>query len=405
MQWFLAQGIWLLGTLAVAGLAYWALWKLVPRGIGAIMRRMRALGTEEELGRDARIISRILVWIGTVAIAAGLVLAVLPRVGVDIAAVTSWWLDIGIAIAAWLGSHGIRLLIIVALAFIAQQIAKRLIPRIVTPLVARRLRGTWPLSRVKEIQDRFIPWLVGREETGPPPEEIKQRTDTLSHFLVATAGTVIWVATAFMMLSEIGVSITPLLAAAGIVGIAVGFGAQYFIRDVIAGFFIIMENQYGIGDVARVADITGQVEDITLRRTVLRDLDGIVHVIPNGEIKMASNYTKEWSRVNLDISVAYGEDLDRVIEVIDRVGRELSEEEYWKPLILGRPRVLRVNKFGDSGIEIKILGETKPLYQWDVMGELRKRIKKAFDEEGIEIPWPHIKLYYGQPKEAERKGG
>ncbi len=407
MQWFWDHGIWLLVTLAVAGLAYWALWKCVPRGVGAVVRRMKALGTEEELGRDARITSRILVWIGTIAVTVGLVQAVLPRFGVDISAVISWWRDIGIAIAGWLGSHGIRLLIIIVLAIIAHQIAKRLVPRIMGVLVARKLKGAGSKSKLKEIQGRFIPWLSWEEEEKPidiDEDEIRQRADTLSRFLGTMAVVVIWVVAAVMILSEIGVSIVPLLTTLGIAGLAVGFGAQYFIRDVIAGFFVIMENQYAIGDVVKVADITGIVEDINLRRTVLRDLDGIVHTVPNGEIKTASNYTKDWSRVNLNISVAYGENLDHVIEVIDQIGRELAQEDYWKPLIIGRPRVLRVDKFGDSGIEIKILGETKPIYQWEVMGELRKRIKRVFDEEGIEIPWPHIKLYFGEPLKHEPRG-
>jgi small conductance mechanosensitive channel len=198
--------------------------------------------------------------------------------------------------------------------------------------------------------------------------------------------------TILTILSQVGVSITPILAGLGIVGIAVGFGAQTLVKDIISGFFVFFEDQYGIGDVAQVAGITGLVEDITLRRTILRDLDGIVHSVPNGEIRVASNYTKDWSRVNLNIGVGYGEDLDHVIEVINRVGKELAEDPNWSPLMLT----------GDSGIDIKILGETKPIQQWAVMGELRKRLKRVFDEEGIEIPWPHTKVYFGNPLEQQR---
>jgi len=157
----------------------------------------------------------------------------------------------------------------------------------------------------------------------------------------------------------------------------------------------LLENQFGVGDFVKIAGVMGMVEDVTLRRTVLRDLDGIVHNVPNGEIDIASNYTKEWSRVNIDISVGYGEDLDHVIEVINRVGTELSRDPKWAPMILKAPQVLRVDEFGDSGITIKILGETKPLAQWDVKGELNLRLKKTFDEEGIEIPWPHMKVFFG----------
>ncbi|MFC2032193.1 hypothetical protein ACFLUS_02325 [Chloroflexota bacterium] len=129
---------------------------------------------------------------------------------------------------------------------------------------------------------------------------------------------------------------------------------------------------------------------------MLRDLDGIVHSIPNGEVTTSSNFTKEWSRAKRTVSVAYGEDLDHVIEVINRVGAELAGDETFGPLITGAPRVLRVDNFGDSGIEIIVIAETKPLKQWDVMSEIRKSIKKAFDQEGIEIPWPHVKLYFGE---------
>ncbi|MBF8265821.1 MAG: KefA, partial [Dehalococcoidia bacterium] len=143
------------------------------------------------------------------------------------------------------------------------------------------------------------------------------------------------------------------------------------------------------------ADTTGVVEEISLKRTVLRDMDGAVHFVPNGEIRVASNLTRGWSRVNLNVSVGYNEDLSKVIDVINRVGKELYLDPSWSPNILTAPQVLWVDKLGDSGIEIKIIGDTKPLQQWPVMGELRLRLKKTFDEQGIEIPWPHTKVYFG----------
>jgi small conductance mechanosensitive channel len=169
------------------------------------------------------------------------------------------------------------------------------------------------------------------------------------------------------------------------------------VRDFIAGLFILIENQYSVGDWVMIADIGGLVEEVNLRRTVLRDLDGTMHVVPNGEIRVASNFTQEWARVNMSVSVGYGEDLDHVMEVLNRIGKEMAEDPYWSELILGAPQVLRVDAFEDSGIAIKILGETKPMRQWEVMGELRRRIKRVFDEEGIEIPWPHTKVYFGTP--------
>jgi len=157
--------------------------------------------------------------------------------------------------------------------------------------------------------------------------------------------------------------------------------------------------------VATVADIGGLVEEVNLRKTVLRDLDGALHHVPNGEIRVASNYSKLFARVNFDIPVSYGTDLDHAFSVINRVCQEMAEEEEWSKVIRTTPQVLRVNKFGDSGIDIKILGDVKPLEQWRVTGELRYRLKKAFDAEGIEIPWPHTKVFFGNAPQNPEPGG
>jgi len=269
----------------------------------------------------------------------------------------------------WFLARGIRILIILAIGIIFWFVLKR----ILRPIVRR-----------------FIVRTRGESARG-----VTKRADTLVGILTGIGRVGISVIVLLLILSELDVDIGPVLAGFGIAGIAVGFGAQYLIRDLIAGIFIIMENQYRVGDVARIADIPGLVEDITLRKTVLRDLDGIVHHVPNGEIRVASNYTRHFSRVNLDFSVAYGTDLDHAISVMNRVGQELAEDENWKSIIVTPPKVLRVNNLGDSGIDIKMLGDVKPSEQWGVMGELRLRMKKAFDSEGIEIPWPHTKVYFG----------
>ena len=246
---------------------------------------------------------------------------------------------------------------------------------------------------------KFLPPLVRRTMVRPTRGEtregMKKRADTLLAVFMGIGKIIIVIIILFMVLSEIDVEIGPILAGLGIVGIAVGFGAQYLIRDLIAGVFILMENQYRVGDVAKVADIWGLVEEINLRKTVLRDLDGAVHHVPNGEIRVASNYTRRFARVNINISVDYATDLDHAISVINRVGQELADDGEWGKVIRAAPQALRVDKFGDSGIEIKILGDVKPMEQWSVMGELRLRLKKAFDAEGIEIPWPHTKVYFG----------
>ena len=270
----------------------------------------------------------------------------------------------------WLVEHGSRIGLIVFLAVAALFVLGIAVPRAIRAFVARGAPGQ-------------------------PEEEVQKRAKTLTAVLVATGQIFIILIAVFIILSELGINIAPIMAGVGVVGIAIGFGAQSLVKDIIAGLFIVMENQYRVGDVVNIADKGGIVEEINLRRTVLRDLDGIVHVVPNGEIRVASNLTKEWSRVNLNISVAYGTDLDRAIAVINRVCQEMAAEPQWAPRILKAPQVLRVDNLGDSGIELKVLGDTKPIHQWDVMGEIRKRVAKTFEEEGIEIPWPHTKVFFG----------
>jgi len=273
----------------------------------------------------------------------------------------------------WMLKNGIPILIIAVPALIAYRIIKATLPRLMKRLLVRR--GKDRLAR----------------------EQLSKRSKTLSTVITNTIGIIIAMVAAFMILSNVGINITPLLAGAGVAGVAVGFGAQTMIRDLIAGFFIIIEDQYDVGDVIKVNNqLAGGVEELNIRRTVLRDLDGVLHIVPNGQINIASNLTRMWSRANLDISVAYKEDLDRVMAVIRRVWEDLAEDPDWGPFLIEKtPWLLRVNEFGDSGIVIKVVGQTEPGQHWNVMGELRRRIKRVFDEEGIEIPWPHVKLYMG----------
>lgn len=273
------------------------------------------------------------------------------------------------SITAWLVQHGIKILIILIVGVILWFLIRRLIPLLVNRTVERT--------------------------KGESKKGLEKRTNTLVGVLIGISRVVIVVVVIIMILTEIGIPVGPVLAGFGIAGVAVGFGAQFLVRDIIAGIFILWENQYRVGDVAMVGGVAGLVEDITLRKTVLRDLDGIVHHVPNGEIKVASNYSRHFSRVNLDISVSYSTDLDHAISVINRVGEELATDENWRHRLITPPIALRVNKLGDSGIDIKITCDVKPSEQWAASGELRLRLKKAFDAEGIEIPWPHTKLYFG----------
>ncbi len=231
-----------------------------------------------------------------------------------------------------------------------------------------------------------------REES---PDELASRAETLSGVVSRALSFVVWVIALLMMLSVIGVNIGPVLAAVGVAGLAVGFAAQNIIRDYIHGFFIVMEDWYRVGEVATVAGTGGLVDSIGLRRTVLRDLNGTMHNIPNSKIDMSSNLTRDWARINLDISVGYGENLGRVMGVIDDVCQKMKDDPEWGKDMLTTPKAERVDSLGDSGIAIKILGDVKPMRQWALMGELRRRLKDRFDEEGIEIPWPHTKVYFG----------
>ncbi len=265
------------------------------------------------------------------------------------------------------------------------------------------------LRLLRHAMDPVVRGAVARQMEGEPEVEIEKRADTLTDVVYRTAWAVGMAIAVLTIMPELGINIAPLLAGAGIVGLAIGFGAQNLVKDTINGIFILVENQYGKGDVVNIAGIGGLVEDVNLRRTVLRDLDGAMHFIPHGEIATSSNLTKGWSRVNMNIGVSYGEDLDHVMAVIDRVGQELAEDPDFAPLIITPPRALRVDGFGDSGIDIKILGETQPIRQWDVMRELRLRLKRAFDAEGIEIPYPHRTLVTAGQKAADgvvvRQGG
>ncbi len=222
----------------------------------------------------------------------------------------------------------------------------------------------------------------------PLPSQSARREDTVIVILRGAARVVVWAMAGLMVLSEVGISIGPLIAAAGVAGVALGFGAQYFIKDIISGLFIILENQYRVGDVVTIDGTSGLVEDITLRMTTLRDLDGVVHHIQNGVASKTSNMTKELSSVNLNIGISYDTNLEKVIKVVNDVGDDLANDPEWKDDIVEAPNFLRVDDFADSAVIIKILGETQPARQWDVTGELRKRLKIAFDKHGIEIPFP-----------------
>ena len=205
---------------------------------------------------------------------------------------------------------------------------------------------------------------------------------------------------ALVALSELGVNIAPLLAGAGVIGLAIGFGAQTLVKDIITGIFILLEDQIAVGDVVRVGTHAGLVEKLTLRTIRLRDLAGNVHLVPFSEVSTVENMTKDFSRYVFDVGVAYREDTDKVVELLQRIGAEMQEDEAFRDSIVEPLEVLGVDSFGDSAVVIKARITTRPIHQWKVGREFNRRMKKLFDEEGIEIPFPHRTLYFGALKDG-----
>jgi small conductance mechanosensitive channel len=271
-------------------------------------------------------------------------------------------------ITTWLTTSGIKIVgILIALIILAQM-------------------SRWVVSWL----EKFVP-----EKDPLLASEAKKRAQTLGNVLRHALLIVLFFIAILMILGELGIQLGPLLAAAGIGALAIGFGAQSLVKDVINGFFIILENQYRIGDAIEVAGVSGLVESVSLRKTVLRDLEGSVHTIPNGEIKIVSNLSKEWSRSVLDLGISYSENIDQVIGLLTEIGIELGSEEPYKSAILEPLKILGVERFGESQLVIRMMVKTVPLKQWDVGRELRRRIKKRFDEKGIQIPLSNRVLLWG----------
>lgn len=271
----------------------------------------------------------------------------------------------------WLSTSGVRVLLI-AVALVV--------------LLALLKRGMSKLRRLYE-------------GTLPGPAEI-QRAHTLTYIVKDVARIVIFFVGVTMILSEVGVDLKPLLAAAGLGGLAIGFGAQSLVKDLISGFFILLENSIRMGDVVEVAGVAGIVEEIELRAIKLRDLSGNVHVVPNGVIDKVKNMTKDYSYYLLDIGVAYREDVDEVMALLQEIAEELCRDPRFAHDILEPLEMLGVDQFADSAVIIKCRIKTKPIQQWRVGREMNRRIKKTFDAKGIEIPFPHRTIYWGEPKKG-----
>ena len=283
-------------------------------------------------------------------------------------AVAGWDFSI---IVNWLMAHGLRIVLLLAGAYLASKITNLLVSNI--GLLIRPF-----------------------DESKAAEMERQKRAKTISGILQKFATTAIVGVAVLMLLMELNVNITPILTSVGVIGVALGFGAQQMVGDFISGFFIIFENQMRIGDVAIINGTGGLVEEIHLRTTVLRSLDGTVHVFRNGTINTLSNMTRSFSYYVVDLGVAYKEDTDRVCQVVREVVAGMQAEEKYGHSILEPVDILGVDEFADSAVNIKLRIKTLPIKQWEVGREFRRRIKYRFDKEGIEIPFPHRSIYFGE---------
>lgn len=265
-------------------------------------------------------------------------------------------------LVVWVEGHGLRLLLILLSTFVLAKMGRR---------------------SARETIERLI------EDRGGN----KMRSDTLESVVGSTTLVTVWVVGSLMLLSELGVDIGPVLAGAGVAGVALGFGAQYVIRDFLAGLFVILEDQYRVGDIIMVGESVGEVEDLTLRKVVIRDSDGVVHHITHGEVSRVANMSQDFARANVTIGVAYDESLDQVQDVLNQIGEEMFEDEGWSAKLKDKPSFLRVEELADSVVKVIIRATTEPLSSLDVEAELRRRIKERFEEEGIEMPYPRMDIH------------
>lgn len=272
----------------------------------------------------------------------------------------------------WSLSNGLHILLVIVLAWIA-------------------------IKLVKKLSTRLVQFISRQNDDS----EFQKRMQTLGSMIRYVLLFAIIAVAVMTILRELGVDIGPVLAAAGIVGLAVGFGAQSLVKDIISGFFILLEDQIRVGDVVNIGDKGGLVEKVSLRTTVLRDMAGNVHYVPNGHINVVTNMTKGYSRYVFDIGVAYREDVDEVIKVIKGIDEELRSDPEFKDDILEPIEILGLDQFASSAVVIKARTTTLPIKQWKVGREFNRRLKKRFDELGIEIPFPHVTLYMGKDKDGD----
>jgi moderate conductance mechanosensitive channel len=283
----------------------------------------------------------------------------------------------------------LQILLILTLALLLLWLLRRTIRRAV-----ERTKGSNGSTR------RGVRRRIGLQDEGRPTYSARraQRADALGALAKSVLGVVVWVIATFMILGTFGISLGPLVAGAGIIGLALGFGAQGLVSDFISGVFMLVEDQYGVGDIVDAGEAVGVVEGVTLRSTRIRDIEGTLWHIPNGEIRRIGNMSQKWARVLLDVQVAYETDVDAAMEIIEAVAQAMSEEEDYRDLFLDPPEVWGVQDLGADGIDLRLVIKTRPAEQWAIGRELRRRIKRAFDEAKVEIPFPQRTLWLRSEK-------
>ena len=371
-KWFLSEGIWAILLILLVFITWFIFHRYLRPKISSLANRLKNRDETRDVGTFVSLLdtkafdSTVLIFLLSI-----MTIGLLSIVGINVSPISSYFQQKSLDIFSWLFSQGLVILIMILAIWGIVRLIDRIFPRLVTTFV------------------------MSRSEYGEH-EESEKRATTLSRVFTGGAQIVVILSGVFMILSKLSIPVGPVLAGFGVVGIAVGFGAQHLVRDLISGIFVIAENQYRTGDVVTIAGTSGLVEDINLRRTILRDLEGTVHVVPNGEISVSANRTKNYSRVVLDIGVAYKENLERVIIILNQIGNEISADPVFGLNIIKAPQVLRIQSFDDSCITIRMLGDCKPMKQWNLRSELIRRIKARFDIEGIEIPFPHQTIYWGE---------
>ena len=293
--------------------------------------------------------------------------------------------EVWAGLADWFVDRPLRILFIIMLAWIVVRVLRRVVNRFASAIAERSAQ---PPNEEELPANPIMRRVAILTQFERQRERAQKRAITLGDMLESLVSIVVWTVAAFLILGEIGVSLGPLIASAGVVGIALGFGAQSIVRDFLAGIFVIIEDQYGVGDVIDTGEATGTVEEVGFRTTRIRDVSGVLWTVPNGVIQRVGNYSQIWSKSIFDMEVAYDTDVDHAMAVMKRELDAAWHESTDAATIIEEPEVQGVQAFGPNAVVIRAAVKTDPAEQWAVARTIRARLKKAFDEEGIEIPFP-----------------